>query len=141
MKHLVSPEEGVDDDLYEEDPRVDEAHSRLNDLTDYLWAISGFEAHCTALENAACEDADSDELESDADSEVDVDSVEAIPDHHLEAWLDDQIEDCLDIYAGFRLATISECSSQDLENDEECTQGHFDSVVNDEYSQDTYDDG
>ena len=45
MQHVVSPEEGVDDDPYEEDPRVDKAHSRMADLTDYLWSIPGFEAY------------------------------------------------------------------------------------------------
>ena len=107
VEHLVSPEEGVDDDLHEEDPRVDEAHSRwrLDDLTDYLLSIPGLEVYNTALKNAVCEDADWGELESDADSEVDVDSVEAvlddqveddsvqtIPDDHIEVWFDDQIE-------------------------------------------------
>ena len=29
----------MDDDLYEEDPRIVEAHSRIDDLTDYLWSI------------------------------------------------------------------------------------------------------
>jgi len=136
MQHVVSPEEGVDDDPYEEDPRVDKAHSRIADLTDYLWTIPGFEAYCTTLKDAAREDADLNEHEGDTDSEVDVDSVEAVlddqveddsvdavPDDHIEAWLDDQIEDWLDIYAGFRLATISDYSSQDLEHvEEECTQ-------------------
>ena len=45
MQHVVSSEEGVDDDPYEEDPRVDKAHSRIADLTDYLWSIPGFEAY------------------------------------------------------------------------------------------------
>ena len=56
MKHVVSSEEGVDDDLYEEDPRVDEAHSRLADLTHFLWSIPGFETYCTSLEDVAPED-------------------------------------------------------------------------------------
>ena len=39
MHPVDSPEEGVDDDLYEEDPRIVESHSRIDDLTDYLWSI------------------------------------------------------------------------------------------------------
>ena len=63
MKHVVSPEEGVGDDLYEEDTRVDETHSRLPDLTDYLRTIPGFEAYYTDFEDTTHEDADSDEHE------------------------------------------------------------------------------
>ena len=65
-----------------------------------MWSIPGFEAYYTALEDVSHEDADSDEHEvseiyerdgdhacslSDADTEVEDDSVEAV--------LDDQIED------------------------------------------------
>ncbi len=63
VKDVVSPEEGVGDDLHETDTRVDEAHSRIVDLTDYLWSIPGFEAYYIALEDAAREDADSDAVE------------------------------------------------------------------------------
>ena len=115
MKDVVSPEAGVGDDLHEADTRVDEGHSRLADLTDYLWSITGFEAYYIALEDAAREDADSDEHEvcelyeheeghacslSHADSEVEDDSVETVPDDQIEDWLDDQIEDWLDIIRG-----------------------------------------
>jgi hypothetical protein len=44
MQHVVSPVEGVDDESYEENPRVDKAHSRIADLSDYLLSIPGFEA-------------------------------------------------------------------------------------------------
>jgi hypothetical protein len=36
VKYVVSPEEDVGDDLYEEDTRVDEVHSRTVDLTDFV---------------------------------------------------------------------------------------------------------
>ena len=101
---VASPEAGVDDDLHEEDPRIVEAHSRIDDLTDYLWSIPGFEGYCTTLADAAQEDADSYEREGDADSDVDVASVEAIHDDLIEAWLDDQVEDWLDVYTGFQAA-------------------------------------
>ena len=45
-------------------------------MTDYLWSIPGFEDYCTALEDAARENVVSNELEGDADSDGDVDSVE-----------------------------------------------------------------
>ena len=48
---------------------------------------------------------------SDAAAEVEDDSVETVPDNQIEDWLD--------IYAGFGQATTSKCSSQDLENVEE----------------------
>ena len=77
----------MDDDLYEEDPRVVETLSRLDDLTDYLGSIQGFEDYCTALKVESHEDTDLNELEGDSDSKVDdqVDSVEAIPDDLIEA--------------------------------------------------------
>jgi len=81
---VASPQAVVDDDLHEEDPRVVETHSRIDDLTDYLWSIPGFEDYCTTLEGAAREDADSNELEGDADSEVDVTSVETVNDDRFE---------------------------------------------------------
>ena len=67
MQLVASPEVDVDDDLYEEDPRVVEALSRLDDLTDYLGSIPGFEDYCTALEVEPHEDADLNELEGDSD--------------------------------------------------------------------------
>jgi len=113
---VASPEAGVDDDLHEEDPRVIEAHSRIDDLTDYLWSIPGFEGYCTALADAAQVDADSYEREGVADSDVDVASVEAIPDDLIEAWLDDQVEDWLDVYTGFQDACC-----QDAFDDNGCS--------------------
>ncbi len=116
-------EAGVDDDLHEEDPRVIEDHSRIDDLTDYLWSIPGFEGYCTALADAAQVDADSYEREGVADSDVDVDSVEAIPDDLIEAWLDDQVEDWLDVYTGFQDACCQDtfddngCSSDGCSGD------------------------
>jgi hypothetical protein len=84
-ERVASSETGVDDDLYDEDPRDDdlydedprvvETHSRIGDLTDYLWSIP---------------------VEGDNDTEVDVDSVETVPDERIEAWFQDQIEDWLD---------------------------------------------
>ena len=87
MQLVASPEVDVDDDLYEEDPRVVETLSRVDDLTDYLGSIPGFEDYCTALEVEAHEDTELNELEGDSDSKVDdqVDSVEAIPDDLIEA--------------------------------------------------------
>ena len=72
----------MDDDLYEEDPRVVETLSRLDDLTDYLGSIPRIEDYYTSLEVETHEDADLNELEGDSDSNVDdqVDSVEDIPD-------------------------------------------------------------
>ena len=104
MQLVVSPEVDVDDDLYQEDPRIVEAHSRLDVLTEYLGSIPGFEDYCTALEVEALEDADLYELEGDTDSKVGdrLDSVEDIPDDLIEDWLDDQVEGCLDLYAGFQ---------------------------------------
>jgi hypothetical protein len=98
MQLVASPEVDVDDDFYQEDPRIVEAHSRLDVLTEYLGSIPGFEDYCTALEVE-----DLHELEGDADSKVDdrLDSVEDIPDDLIEDWLDDQVEGCLDLYAGF----------------------------------------
>jgi hypothetical protein len=113
---VASPEAGVEDDLHEDDPRVIEAHSRVDDLTDYLWSIPGFEGYCTALGDAAQVDADSYEREGVADSDVDVASVEAIPDDLIEAWLDDQVEDWLDVYTGFQDACC-----QDAFDDNGCS--------------------
>jgi len=93
---------------------------RLADLTDFLWSVPGFEAYCTALEDAAREDADSDAHEvsdlyerdgdhacslSDADAEVEDDSVEVV--------LDDQIDECDDGWS--RLET----SSRDPEEEDD----------------------
>jgi hypothetical protein len=131
---VASPEAGVDDDLHEEDPRVIEAYSRIDDLTDYLWSIPGFEGYCTALADAALEDADSYEREGVADSDVDVASDEAIPDDLIEAWLDDQVEDWLDVYTGFQDACCQDtfddngCSSDGCSGDgsQEQTDGYSD---------------
>ena len=85
-------------------------------LTDYLWSIPGFEDYCTALGDTDLENKDSndsvegdddtevdvDSVEGDDDTEVDVDSVETFPDDRIQAWLQDQIEDWLDIYSGFQ---------------------------------------
>ena len=71
MQLVASPEVDEDDDLYQEDPRIVEAHSRLDVLTEYLGSIPGFEDYCTVLEVEALENADLHELEGDADSEVD----------------------------------------------------------------------
>ncbi len=104
MQLVPSPEVDADDDLYQEDPRIVDAHSRLDVLTEYLGSIPGFEDYGTALEVEDLEDADLHELEGDADSKVGdrLDSVETIPDNLIEAWLDDQVEGCLDLYAGFQ---------------------------------------
>ncbi len=40
MQCVASSEGGVDDDLYDEDTRVIETHSRIGDLTDYLWSTN-----------------------------------------------------------------------------------------------------
>ena len=68
---LASPEVDEDDDLYQEDPRIVEAHSRLDVLTEYLGSIPGFEEYCTTLEDETLEDVDSNDLEEEINSEID----------------------------------------------------------------------
>ena len=101
MQLVASPEVDEVEDFYQEDPRIVEAHSRLDVLTEHLGSIPGFEDYCTVLEVESLENADLYELEGDADSEVDdrTDSDEDISDDLIEAWLDDQVEDWLDICA------------------------------------------
>ena len=61
----------MDDDDHEEDPRVVEVHSRIDDSTNYLWSIPGFEEYCTTLEDETLEDVDSNDLEEEINSEID----------------------------------------------------------------------
>jgi len=132
---VASPEAGVEDDLHEDDPRVIEAHSRVDDLTDYLWSIPGFEGYCTALADAAQVDADSYEREGVTDSDADVASVEAIPDDLIEAWLDDQVEDWLDVYTGFQDA----CCLDDFDDNGCSADGYSDDGNEEDGSQEQAD--
>ena len=153
MQLVASPEVDEDDDLYQEDPRIVEAHSRLDVLTEYLGSIPGFEDYCKVLEVEALENADLYELEGDADSEVDdrTDSIEDISDDLIEAWLDDQVEDWLDIYAGFQDACCQDtdddgCSGNGCsgDGDDGCSgdgcSGDGSQEMDDGYSDDGYEE-
>jgi hypothetical protein len=117
VQRVASSEAGVDDDLYDgdprdddlycEDPRVVETHSRIGDLTDYLWSIPGFEDYCTALGDAARENKDSNELEGDDDTVVDFDSVEGDDDTEVDV---DSVETGSIYTRGFRMRAFSGCT-------------------------------
>ena len=140
MQLVASPEVDEDDDLYQEDPRIVETHSRLDVLTEYLGSIPGFEDYCTVLEVEALENADLHELKGDADSEVDdrTDSVEDIPDDLIEAWLDDQVEDWLDTYTGFQDACCQD-TDDDGWSGVGCS-GNGSQEMDDGYSDDGYEE-
>ncbi len=107
VQRVASSEAGVDNDLYGEDPLVVEAHSRIGDLTDYLWSIPGFEDYCTALGDAARENKDSNELEGDDDTVVDFDSVEGDDDTEVDV---DSVETGSIYTRGFRMRAFSGCT-------------------------------